>query len=397
MNKVYFANAEAIDLTAITTMGVSVKVKDNPIGYFGTGLKFAIATVLRTGHKVRLRTRDPATDIEFRPQPTTIRGEEFQLVRMCFNGGTSWQDLGFTTSLGRNWEVWQAYRELRCNVMDEEGVVSFTAPEEGTWGTLFEVEGDAFYNCHLNGKTVFLEGAALYSHPESEVYAGPSNVVYYRGVRVAALPQASVLTHNLTANCGLTEDRTLKNFWELDYHVSRSVAQCRDADLLEQLLLAPKGSFECGLTFSNADKPSPEFMRVVEHYRRMASLNSGALKLWLKHADAGLAYVESALSAHEEKLVQEALAMVKMLAPEARREDFTVLDGMGDVFGLFRGGRMYIARRTLDRGARFTASTMYEEWIHKTERAADGSRDFQDHVLDKLFMVVERLKTVEGS
>ena len=41
--KIYFCNAEPIDLNAIAIMGVSVKTGDNPIGYFGTGLKFAIA------------------------------------------------------------------------------------------------------------------------------------------------------------------------------------------------------------------------------------------------------------------------------------------------------------------------------------------------------------------
>ena len=51
---VYFANAGLIDLDVIRIMGVSVKTKDNPIGYFGTGLKFALSTLLRSGHKVTL-------------------------------------------------------------------------------------------------------------------------------------------------------------------------------------------------------------------------------------------------------------------------------------------------------------------------------------------------------
>ena len=33
--KIYFCNAEPIDLNAIAIMGVSVKTGDNPIGYFG--------------------------------------------------------------------------------------------------------------------------------------------------------------------------------------------------------------------------------------------------------------------------------------------------------------------------------------------------------------------------
>ena len=40
---------------AIRTLGVSVKVGDSPIGYFGTGLKFALATILRKGGEIVLK------------------------------------------------------------------------------------------------------------------------------------------------------------------------------------------------------------------------------------------------------------------------------------------------------------------------------------------------------
>jgi len=42
-------NKGEIEIETITTMGVNVKECDSPIGFFGTGLKFAIATFLREG------------------------------------------------------------------------------------------------------------------------------------------------------------------------------------------------------------------------------------------------------------------------------------------------------------------------------------------------------------
>jgi hypothetical protein len=47
---VVFENPGEIDAAAIRTFGVSVKEGENPIGFFGTGLKYAIAILLRTGH-----------------------------------------------------------------------------------------------------------------------------------------------------------------------------------------------------------------------------------------------------------------------------------------------------------------------------------------------------------
>src|ERR1700733_12022356 len=49
---IVFENYGEIEIDAITTFGVSVKEGPNPIGFFGTGLKYAVAVLLRHGCKV---------------------------------------------------------------------------------------------------------------------------------------------------------------------------------------------------------------------------------------------------------------------------------------------------------------------------------------------------------
>ena len=71
-----FQNNGLIDIAAVTTMGVSVKEGDGAIGYFGTGLKFAIATILREGGEVTL-WRGLEKHI-FTATLLTVRGEDFQ-------------------------------------------------------------------------------------------------------------------------------------------------------------------------------------------------------------------------------------------------------------------------------------------------------------------------------
>ena len=90
---IYFGNQGAMDLDVIRVMGVSVKVKDNPIGFFGTGLKFAICTLLRSGHKVKLIINGVEV-YEFSVEDVTIRGETFQRIKM------NDELLPFTTELG---------------------------------------------------------------------------------------------------------------------------------------------------------------------------------------------------------------------------------------------------------------------------------------------------------
>lgn len=389
MKKIYFANKEPIDLVAIAVMGVSVKTKYNPIGYFGTGLKFAIATLLRTGHLVRLYLN--GEEYQFIARPETIRGEEFQRVAMVAPGVD--EKLGFTTQMGRNWEVWQAYRELACNTMDEDGLITEGEVPEGM-GTVFCVAGDALAACHADRASIFISSAPIWVHPDMDIHPGASDVMFYRGVRAHKSPLSLQFTYNLKQGQTLTEDRTLNSEFNISYHWQQAVQDCENEEVLDTILQASQGTYEHRQRFSfDLGRPSDAFMRYVEANLRSAHLNLGAIKLWEKYADVKLAFSEAILEDHEEGLCQQATAMVKRIAPEFARHQFLVLDGMGgDIYGLCRFGHIYIARRTLDRGLRFLASTLYEEWLHKSERLDDCSRTFQDHLLDKLFMLVERMR-----
>lgn len=389
MNTVYFCNREPIDLNAIAVMGVSVKLIDNPIGYFGTGLKFSIATLLRTGHKVAL-IRD-GERIEFSAQAETIRGEEFHRVVMgC-------ELLGFTTQLGRNWELWQAYRELHCNCTDEGGVISDKQPD-GEWGTIFEVEGGAIALCHRNRREIFLESSPLSATREIEIHAGPTNSAFYRGVKAHKHEYWALFTYNILYTVDLTEDRTIKNGWEVGYYAERAIAACDDEDLIEQAIMADNGTFEKNLGYSNSGKPSLAFMDVAFRLRHNSHANRAAIKLWEKHSDVRLTYTEVNLDAFDEAQITKALALTARLGAEIYRRDFMVVDGLGkSIFGAVRGSQILIAKATLDLGARFTASTLYEEWLHKTENLRDNSREMQNLLFEKLFALVERVQAMDDA
>src|ERR1700676_3943518 len=98
MTYVVFENPGEIDAAAIATFGVSVKESDNPIGFFGTGLKYALAILLRTGHKVSIQSGERAH--AFSLQEVTIRSFPFSVV--CMDGAP----MGFTDAVGKTWVVW---------------------------------------------------------------------------------------------------------------------------------------------------------------------------------------------------------------------------------------------------------------------------------------------------
>lgn len=110
-----FYTPNPIPIEALTTFGVSAKECDNPIGYFGTGFKYATAVILRAGGRVTVHN-GPDT-YAFSARPKEIRGQSFNIIHM------NDQPLSFTTDLGKNWEMWMAFRELYSNTLDEGGTM----------------------------------------------------------------------------------------------------------------------------------------------------------------------------------------------------------------------------------------------------------------------------------
>ena len=110
MKYTIFSTKGVLDLSVITTFGVNVKPNtDNPIGYFGTGLKYAIAVLLRHGIKITLYTN--GQEYQFYTKEKDIRGKEFMVCRYRKTGllnKFSYHELPFTTEHGKNWELWKS-------------------------------------------------------------------------------------------------------------------------------------------------------------------------------------------------------------------------------------------------------------------------------------------------
>ncbi len=86
---------------------------NDPIGFFGTGLKYAMATALRLGGEMTIFTDGKRYDV--RGRKMTLRDKEFTQVML------NDEALGFTTELGKQWEAWMVIRELYSNALDENG------------------------------------------------------------------------------------------------------------------------------------------------------------------------------------------------------------------------------------------------------------------------------------
>ena len=121
MTMLCFQTPTIIDEAFIFTMGASVKTNDSPIGYFGTGLKYAIAVTMRLKGKMTIYT--PNVKYRFYTKTETLRNTAIEMVYCAREDGLGETKIRcpMTTEYGKNWEPWMALRELYSNTRDEKG------------------------------------------------------------------------------------------------------------------------------------------------------------------------------------------------------------------------------------------------------------------------------------
>jgi hypothetical protein len=375
---VYFANAGLIDLDVIRVMGVSVKTGTNPIGYFGTGLKFALSTLLRTGHRVELRRGREVIPVT--AQAATVRGKEVQRV---FLGEEA---LPFTTDLGRNWEVWQAYRELHSNTLDEAGEIT---DQEVEADTVIAVEGDAIQREFINRGATFLSSKPIAANEFLEVHPGSTRHVFYRGVRAGTLPEELMFSYNLLCPMTLTEDRTFESQFTVQWKLSQLIPRIAHRGIHAQLLAEGK-RWDQQLDFTICGTPSQEFLdAAAATYTNMTS-NHAARRVVDRDIQQRGVFPPARLSEEAQQTFLQAFPHLFRLGASLSPEDVEVVESLGPgVMGLWHQerGQVFLAASTLDCGLETVVATLYEEWLHKAHGYQDESRALQTFLFQKLVAV----------
>lgn len=385
---IVFETPGHLDLNAVRLMGVSVKGGDNPIGYFGTGLKYAVAVILRLNGKFRIRIDQHVH--EFGTTQVALRGAEFRVVTL------DGQPLGFTTELGKNWSAANAYRELHSNTKDEGGAIYVgDAPYLHKSNTYIEVEQEEVEQAHLRRGNIFLETEPLYENDALSIHPGLSRRVFYRGVAVSELPTPSRYTYNLKQRVELTEDRTAKYAYALRIDIACGIARCTDRDILHNVLAEAEGFYEAEFSFPPALPCSEEFDQACEDL--CASLNmranrSARERAWQAKRDRLSPDASVELTPIERAKLDRATAPLRRVLGEERfgRYPIVVVDSLGTgVLGLAKDKKIVLARGAFARGTREVAATLFEEYAHLDSGHVDESREFQNYLIDQFLTVTE--------
>ena len=391
---VTFQNKGLIDVHGIDTFGVCVKpATNNPIGYFGTGLKYAIAVLMRENQKLTMHLGEWRCTFDVKKH--NIRGEAFDIVRM--NG----KELPFTTELGKNWELWMAYRELYANTIDEEdAVVTDGEIPPHTECTTFVVEGDAFDVIHEQHGQIFLETEPRHTLEGLEIHddLDAGNWIYYRGIRVYELPKRAMYNYNLTEKLKLTEDRTIGSISDVHMAIAKAIVKCDDVALIRQMLLADSRFFESTIDYHWwVVRPGETFNKVIERYMGGGtSFNTSARDLYKRdhpEEDAPDIIQMETIPMEQRRKLWAALLFWDRLGMSIPRGIVHVTTDLEQKRGKALRGHIYLSKFVLEMDMRAITGLVYKLYAHTRPTIGDVKQE--DLLIDTVVDFGERILGVQ--
>lgn len=384
--KVSFVNEGLIDLTAITTFGVSAKETSDPFGYFGTGFKYAIAILLRENQKITMfRGLDK---YEFTSVERLIRNKSFQLIQM---NGT---DLGFTTDLGKNWPLWQAFRELYCNAMDENGDVSDVKITPMENRTIITITGGDFHVCYLARHDIILSTRPKYTSDRMNIHERPGEHLFYKTIRIADMSKEAYFTYDIKRSVNLTEDRTLKYDWEFMGLLRDELVNGKNSEFISKFATVPRGMYESEFRIDMNTTPNEVFMTAMSKLNFKDVTNTSLMLLYNNQLKIKKSPNVVTLTNIEQIQLDKAIKFGKDLFDyDFTQYEIYISDDLRDnILGMVYDKKIYLSRRVFQQGTKQVTATLLEEYLHLHRNYIDETYEFQTFLFDLVVGLGEQLK-----
>ena len=361
---IIFQNPGLIDLRAASIMGLNAKDSKNPIGQFGTGLKYAISVLLRNNCEISIwRGED---EFSFRTEKSDFRGKSFSIVWM--DGPEGAKELGYTLELGKHWEPWMAIRELESNARDEGGRSFANADYQLLpTATTIVISGGTAESAYAKLPDIFVSSKPLWQHKDLEVHAAsnPEQLrwLYYRGVRAKPLQKPAAFRYNILSEVKLTEDRTFRYPWDGEAPLT-NLGLCTQEAIIAKLINPPKDSLENDIAYS-------EFRISDEFQQAVLALGPRAFpSAWkaVRVARGFAEFEETPLDDLQAQMLERAWTFIERMG-ERRVRNFPVK--VSPDLGVNRLGcalraqkEIWLSTRVFEMGMKQLISCLFEEFVH---------------------------------
>lgn len=385
-----FENTTKLDPLAFQLMGVHAKDSDNPIGKFGTGLKYSIAILLR--ENIDFEIWSYGKQYKFHTVTKDFRGQAINQV-YCND-----MPLGYSTHIGSHWTLENVYRELYCNAHDEKGIIRVVPDRSMTDihnSTVILVDG--LEEEHAARHKLFLhDKTPLHENEFGKIYPVVTNnqALFYRDIKVNHSEMPCKFSYSITQGVELTEDRTVTNIYEYLRCLAQTWACCDDPKLLEKLFAA-KDSYETVLPFtqlvtyatSRNGYHVPEFFmgELRKWYENGNTLNNNDLYQLLKEQDKEVGPQILKLTVSDQKEIDSACDFLKAHGyPVAAYPIYKIRNKDTSRWAIAENGKIFLTQHVIDLGGDDLKATLLEEFFHLRHDYADLTRNFQNFLHEEL-------------
>lgn len=421
MKYIKIKNKGLIEPQALHLVGASTKRNDaTKIGQFGSGNKYAMAYLLRNGYELKIFSG--TTEILIDTKVESFREQEFNVIYIN-NERTS-----ITTEMGKDWEFWQALREIYCNAIDESGhsmdFVQTIEPNENETHFYIDTKKDVtefvsnFDNYFASNKKVLFECA------EGRILekTGTTANVYRKGIRCFTTNKNSMFDYDFN-DITIDENRLIKYFWQIDEKVWNLIYRCDNPEVIFSVLhncsdtdfiegcISDVSSInsscasdifkECINTLNMAPKGMAGMLKpdevmnhviiptkVFQSIRGVISDDNVGDKFKVNKRGGMFREIES--TDLYKATIKQALYFFEQVGFDIPYDISVAIFDDKDVFGCVYEGKIILSDVGLEKGVNEVCNTILEEYIHIKYEQMDETRGFQTAMLTEFVSYMKK-------
>lgn len=413
MKHIMIENKGELDVSSLILLGASTKRSDDSkIGFFGSGNKYAIATLIRLGVSFKIFSGEK--EITITTTGINFRGQNFEQIHI------DGQPTSLTTDMGPQWEEWMALREWVSNSLDEgqSNIVTETENIAGKDGyTRFYIE-------HSPGISKVIDDWNLYFTFDREDVVHENNdgklfrqsnldetmVLFRKGIRVYLADGTQSLYHYDLDHFSINESRIIESLYSAGNRMLEYLNTVDDVKVLRNILknattgnyfesrlswkwglaiLSPAWKKAIGDTVIIVDSVTGYFQDIIVSKKFYVVTADMAYQIKNSFPDVAVYGInnEGTQIAHRkveatkkiEFLLKECLTFLEETQYNINNPIEIVEFDRTEVLGLADDGKIFLSSKLFELGKKEIVRTIVEEQEHLKTGFKDNSRAFQNH------------------